>query len=157
MRLRRTVLTSAGITRRRHRRGFSYRGADGEALTDEATLRRIDELVIPPAWKKVRISPHANGHIQAVGTDAAGGHGRTSPPPVRPARPGGIGTGGVGWLSHVLVQGAGSANGRSRLTMSMWLEPNAIRLDPPRGVSSTTLRSPIPPRAPSLRCAAIAS
>jgi DNA topoisomerase IB len=72
MRLRRSVLTSAGITRRRHGRGFSYRGADGEALTDEAALRRIDELVIPPAWKKVWISPHANGHIQAVGTDAAG-------------------------------------------------------------------------------------
>ena len=28
--------------------------------------------MIPPAWKKVWISPHANGHIQAVGTDAAG-------------------------------------------------------------------------------------
>src|SRR6478609_1393328 len=72
MRLRRSVLTSAGITRRRHGRGFSYRGADGVALTDEAALRRIDELVIPPAWKKVWISPHANGHIQAVGTDVAG-------------------------------------------------------------------------------------
>lgn len=35
-----------------------------------------------------------------------------------------------GWLSHVLVQ-AGRANGRSRSPMSMWLEPNAIRLDPP--------------------------
>jgi DNA topoisomerase IB len=29
-------------------------------------------LVIPPAWKDVWISPHATGHIQAVGTDAAG-------------------------------------------------------------------------------------
>jgi DNA topoisomerase IB len=28
--------------------------------------------VIPPAWKKVWISPHPNAHIQAVGTDAAG-------------------------------------------------------------------------------------
>jgi DNA topoisomerase-1 len=28
--------------------------------------------VIPPAWKKVWISPHAKDHIQAVGTDAAG-------------------------------------------------------------------------------------
>ena len=28
--------------------------------------------MIPPAWKKVWISPHPNGHIQAVGTDAAG-------------------------------------------------------------------------------------
>ena len=31
-----------------------------------------DDLVIPPAWKKVWITPHPNGHIQAVGTDAAG-------------------------------------------------------------------------------------
>jgi DNA topoisomerase I len=29
-------------------------------------------LVIPPAWKKVWITPYPNGHIQAVGTDAAG-------------------------------------------------------------------------------------
>ena len=36
------------------------------------TLQRIKELVIPPAWKKVWISPYPNGHIQAVGTDAAG-------------------------------------------------------------------------------------
>ena len=28
--------------------------------------------MIPPAWKKVWISPYPNGHIQAVGTDAAG-------------------------------------------------------------------------------------
>ncbi|EME18965.1 DNA topoisomerase [Rhodococcus triatomae BKS 15-14] len=33
---------------------------------------RIEALVIPPAWRKVWISPHANGHIQAVGRDAAG-------------------------------------------------------------------------------------
>lgn len=28
--------------------------------------------MIPPAWKNVWISPRPNGHIQAVGTDAAG-------------------------------------------------------------------------------------
>ncbi len=28
--------------------------------------------MIPPAWRKVWICPHPNGHIQAVGTDAAG-------------------------------------------------------------------------------------
>ena len=41
-------------------------------LTDQATLGRIQDLVIPPAWKNVWISTHPNGHIQAVGTDAAG-------------------------------------------------------------------------------------
>ncbi len=72
MRLRRSVLTSPGITRRRCGKGFAYTGPDGSALKDAATLRRIEQLVIPPAWKKVWISPFPNGHIQAVGTDVAG-------------------------------------------------------------------------------------
>ena len=41
-------------------------------VTDTETHQRIKDLVIPPAWKKVWISSHPNGHIQAVGTDAAG-------------------------------------------------------------------------------------
>lgn len=72
MRLRRSVVTGPGYGRVRRGKGFSYVGTDGLPLTDEAALSRIKELVIPPAWKKVWISPHANGHIQAVGTDAAG-------------------------------------------------------------------------------------
>jgi DNA topoisomerase-1 len=56
----------------RRGRGFSYHDDDGRPVTDPVTLQRIKDLVIPPAWKKVWISPHANGHIQAVGTDAAG-------------------------------------------------------------------------------------
>ena len=35
-------------------------------------LARIEALVIPPAWTDVWICPWPNGHIQAVGTDAAG-------------------------------------------------------------------------------------
>jgi DNA topoisomerase IB len=46
--------------------------AQGERVTDPETLARLRGLVIPPAWKDVWISPYANGHIQAVGTDAAG-------------------------------------------------------------------------------------
>ena len=72
MRLRRSVLSGPGIVRQRRGKGFSYYGPDGQPLDDEAALLRIKELVIPPAWKKVWITPHANGHIQAVGTDAAG-------------------------------------------------------------------------------------
>jgi hypothetical protein len=45
---------------------------NGEAVTDEATVQRIRDLVIPPAWKKVWICPYPNGHIQAVGSDVAG-------------------------------------------------------------------------------------
>jgi DNA topoisomerase IB len=35
-------------------------------------VTRIKALVIPPAWKDVWICPWPNGHIQAVGFDAAG-------------------------------------------------------------------------------------
>jgi DNA topoisomerase IB len=71
-RLRRVDCAGPGIERLRRGRGFSYRWADGEKVCDEATLARIANLVIPPAWNDVWICPFANGHIQAVGTDAAG-------------------------------------------------------------------------------------
>jgi DNA topoisomerase IB len=35
-------------------------------------VARINSLVIPPAWRDVWICPDPTGHIQAVGTDAAG-------------------------------------------------------------------------------------
>lgn len=72
MRLRRSAVGGPGIQRMRRGRGFAFRDDDGVPVTDAATLKRIDELVIPPAWKKVWICPHPNGHIQAVGTDVAG-------------------------------------------------------------------------------------
>jgi DNA topoisomerase-1 len=72
MRLRRSDLRGPGLHRVRRGRGFSYHDADGTPVTDAKTLNRIKDLVIPPAWKKVWISPHPNGHIQAVGTDVAG-------------------------------------------------------------------------------------
>src|ERR1700743_2431081 len=72
MRLRRSVLSKPGIARKRRGKGFAYYGPDDDLLDDEDTLQRIKDLVIPPAWKKVWICPYPNGHIQAVGTDAAG-------------------------------------------------------------------------------------
>jgi len=72
MRLRRSVVSGPGLSRVRRGRGFSYHDQDGKPISDEATLTRIKDLVIPPAWKKVWICPYENGHIQAVGTDAAG-------------------------------------------------------------------------------------
>ncbi len=41
-------------------------------MRDPDDLARLRALVIPPAWRQVWISPHPNGHIQAIGTDAAG-------------------------------------------------------------------------------------
>ena len=46
---------------------YSYKG---KPLVKESTLKRINALVIPPAWKEVRIASIANGHLQAVGRDA---------------------------------------------------------------------------------------
>ena len=39
---------------------------------DADTVERIRHLAIPPAWTDVWICPWPNGHIQALGTDAAG-------------------------------------------------------------------------------------
>ncbi|MBV9092102.1 MAG: DNA topoisomerase IB [Mycobacteriaceae bacterium] len=72
MRLRRSTVGGPGLRRVRRGRGFSYVDAQGNAVHDPGILARIDALVIPPAWKHVWICPHPNGHVQAVGTDAAG-------------------------------------------------------------------------------------
>ncbi|MEZ4411079.1 MAG: DNA topoisomerase IB [Polyangiales bacterium] len=61
-----------GITRHRRGKGFTYRDAKGEAVTDARTLARIKSLAIPPAWESVWICPLARGHIQATGRDARG-------------------------------------------------------------------------------------
>src|SRR6201994_1501710 len=61
-----------GIRRRRRGRGFSYLGTDAAVIKDPRTLARIRALVIPPAWEDVWICADPQGHIQAIGTDAAG-------------------------------------------------------------------------------------
>lgn len=71
-RLRRSDPSGRGITRERTGTGWSYRGPDGSGITDEPTVERCNALVLPPAWDDVWISPFPNGHIQAMGTDAAG-------------------------------------------------------------------------------------
>jgi DNA topoisomerase I len=72
MRLKRVDTARPGLTRVRRGRGFSYLDAAGTRIDDEATISRIRELAIPPAWREVWISPLAAGHIQATGVDAAG-------------------------------------------------------------------------------------
>ncbi len=71
-RLRRTDLNEPGIHRIPRGAGFSYELADGTVIDEPEILARIEELVIPPAWRDVWISPYPNGHLQALGTDAAG-------------------------------------------------------------------------------------
>ena len=62
----------AGITRERRGRGFRYRSPNGRELRDRRVLKRIESLVIPPAWQEVWICPLENGHIQATGRDQRG-------------------------------------------------------------------------------------
>ncbi len=52
--------------------GFKYVDCKGKTVTDKATLERIKALVIPPAWKHVRICPSPNGRLQVVGMDMKG-------------------------------------------------------------------------------------
>ena len=70
-RLRRSDPSKPGWTRRRSGTGFSYRDTDGTVLTG-SDRGRCQALAIPPAWTDVWICPWPNGHVQAVGTDAAG-------------------------------------------------------------------------------------
>jgi len=61
-----------GIRREKDKDGFRYLDTHGDPVDDEATLKRIRSLVIPPAWTDVWICPQANGHLQATGRDARG-------------------------------------------------------------------------------------
>ncbi|MFL0275504.1 DNA topoisomerase IB [Mycobacterium sp. SMC-19] len=71
MRLRRSNTAGPGLRRIGRGRGFSY--TDGSRPVDDPqVLARIKTLAVPPAWRKVWICPYPNGHIQAVGEDAAG-------------------------------------------------------------------------------------
>ena len=70
-RLRRTFPDQPGWTRRRSGKGFTYLDEAGHKL-DAEQVQRCKALVIPPAWRDVWITPHPNGHLQAVGTDDAG-------------------------------------------------------------------------------------
>ena len=61
-----------GLTRVRHGRSFAYRRPGGRPVRDQATLRRIASLAIPPAWENVWICLQPRGHLQATGRDARG-------------------------------------------------------------------------------------
>ncbi|NJP33919.1 DNA topoisomerase IB [Micromonospora thermarum] len=72
MRLRRSDPGRPGYGRRRRGEGWVFLDPAGEQVRDPEQLARLGDLVIPPAWQNVWISPYPNGHIQATGIDAAG-------------------------------------------------------------------------------------
>ncbi len=61
-----------GIRRRSVASAWAYHHDDGTVVNDPATLDRILNLVIPPAWTDVWIAPRPSCHIQATGRDARG-------------------------------------------------------------------------------------
>jgi len=62
----------AGISRRRAGKGWSYADADGLRIEDPLMRKRLNALVIPPAWENVWICPDPDGHIQVTARDARG-------------------------------------------------------------------------------------
>jgi DNA topoisomerase I len=66
-RLRRSDPSGPGY----HRTGARLLDESGKAAPAEVRAR-VSDLVIPPACTDVWIAPHATGHIQATGLDAAG-------------------------------------------------------------------------------------
>jgi DNA topoisomerase IB len=71
-RLRRSDCSRPGIRRRGRGRGFEYLDATGAPIREDEVVQRIRELAIPPAWRDVWICTDPQGHLQAVGVDAAG-------------------------------------------------------------------------------------
>ena len=61
-----------GFTRKGRGKGFEYFDPDGKKITDPVVIERVKTLAIPPAWDDVWICADRNGHLQAVGVDAAG-------------------------------------------------------------------------------------
>ena len=61
-----------GLRRERRDGRFVILDGDGEEVTDEATLARVQSLRIPPAWTDVWISAAPNSQLQATGHDAKG-------------------------------------------------------------------------------------
>lgn len=61
-----------GIRRAGTAPDFYYLDTDGKRIQDAYILKRIAQLVLPPAWTDVWISPVANAHLQATGRDGRG-------------------------------------------------------------------------------------
>jgi DNA topoisomerase-1 len=51
---------------------FAYAEPDGTPITDKERKEYFRSLVIPPAWRDVRINPSKTGKVLAIGYDKAG-------------------------------------------------------------------------------------
>jgi DNA topoisomerase-1 len=64
--------THPGLSRKILRGKFVYFDAQGQRIRDESEIKRINALVIPPAYSDVWICADPRGHLQATGRDAKG-------------------------------------------------------------------------------------
>jgi DNA topoisomerase I len=113
-RLRRTSPDQPGWTRRRSGKGFVYLDEHGRKLA-AADASRARDLVIPPAWEDVWITPYENGHLQAVGTDDAGRRQYLYHPQWRERRD-------AEKFDRMLVFGKALARARDRVILDLGLE-----------------------------------
>jgi DNA topoisomerase I len=62
------------LTIRRIRRGknYSFVRANGTRIKHVGTIRRLNRMAVPPAYREVRYAADPSSHLQAVGVDAAG-------------------------------------------------------------------------------------
>ena len=60
------------IRRLKRGKGYSFIRANGTTIRHAPTIRRLNRMAVPPAYREVRYSPDPNSHLQAVGIDAAG-------------------------------------------------------------------------------------
>jgi DNA topoisomerase-1 len=62
------------LTIRRIKRGktYSFIRANGTPIRHVGTIKRLNSMAVPPAYREVRYSPDPSSHLQAVGLDAAG-------------------------------------------------------------------------------------
>ena len=60
------------IRRLKRGKGYSFIRANGTTIRHAPTIRRLNRMAVPPAYRDVRYSPDPNSHLQAVGIDAAG-------------------------------------------------------------------------------------
>ncbi|MBA3754692.1 MAG: DNA topoisomerase IB, partial [Nitrospira sp.] len=70
--LRYVLDLTPGIVRERRGRRSYYVRPNGTVIRQQACLRRIQSLVIPPAWTDIWICLDPHGHLQATGRDARG-------------------------------------------------------------------------------------
>jgi DNA topoisomerase-1 len=63
---------AAGFLRKGKAPRFYYQDSNGNRIKEKDVIKRINALVLPPAWQNVWISADPDSHLQATGIDEAG-------------------------------------------------------------------------------------